>query len=67
MQESIPISILLLPGWVVGPKALPTNKGLDRRKLIEIFQKLVQGVSVVWRDGVLVLEQELDGAREESQ
>lgn len=35
------------------------DKGLDRRKLIEIFQKLVQGVSVVRGDGILVLEQEL--------
>lgn len=67
MPKAIPISILLLPGWVVGPKALPTDKGLDRRKLIEVFQKLMQGVSVAWRDGVLVLEQELDGAREESE
>lgn len=65
MQEKHPpISILLLLGWVVGPRALPTNKGLDRRKLIKIFQKLVQGVSVVRRNGVLVLQQELDGARE---
>lgn len=51
----------------MGPKELPTDKGLDRRKLIEIFQKLVQGVSVARCNGVLVLEQELDGAREESQ
>lgn len=48
-------------------RALPTNKSLDRRKLIEIFQQLVQGVSVLWSDGVLVLEQELDGAREEGE
>lgn len=66
-RKASPISILLLPGWVADPRALPTDKGLDRRKLIKIFQKLVQGVSVVRRDGVLVLEQELDGAREKSQ
>lgn len=52
---------------MVGPRALPTDKGLDRRKLIEVFQKLMQGVSMARRDGVLVLEQELDGAREESE
>jgi len=52
---------------VVGPRVLPTNKGLDRRKFIKIFQKLMQRVSMVRCDGVLVLEQELDGAMEESQ
>lgn len=51
----------------MGPRALPTNKGLDRRKLLQIVQELVQGVSMVRPDGVLVLEQELRGAREESQ
>lgn len=51
----------------MGPRILPTDKGLDRRKLVKIFQKLVQGIPVMRRDGVLVLEQELDGARKDSQ
>lgn len=51
----------------MGPRALPTDEGLDSRKLVEIFQQLVQRVSVVRGDGVLVLEQELGGGKEENQ
>lgn len=48
-------------------RELRTDEGLDGGKLIEVFQELVQGISVVRGDGVLVLEQELGGAREKSQ
>lgn len=47
-------------------RALRTDEGLDGGKLIEVFQELVQGIPVVRGDGVLVLEQELGGAREKS-
>lgn len=50
----------------MGPRVQPTDQGLDCGKLIKILQELVQGVTVVWCDGVLVLEQELDSARDES-
>lgn len=49
-----------------GPRTQPTKQGLDCRELIKILQELVQGVTGVRCDGVLVLEQELDSARDES-
>lgn len=50
----------------MGPRVQPTDQRLDCRKLIKILQELVQGVTVVRCDGVLVLKQELDSARDES-
>lgn len=56
------MSTLLPPG----ARIQPTKQGLDCRELIKILQELVQGVTGVRCDGVLVLEQELDSARDES-
>lgn len=50
----------------MGPRVQPTDQGLDRRKLIKILQELMQGVTVVWCDGISVLKQELDSARDKS-
>lgn len=41
------------------PRALPTDQELERGERPEILQQRVQGVPVLRRDGVLVLEQEL--------
>lgn len=51
---------------MVGPRVRPTDQGLDCREFIKILQELMQGVTVLWCNGVLVLKQELDSARDES-